>query len=79
MLKELYGLSDCKTGKPMTKAEADAYYTEHGTQVLATRWLTNEKSDNDGADIARSRLVVIKTFGAQRAPVLWKFQIRRLR
>ena len=80
MLKELYGLSDCKAGKLMTKAEADAYCTEHGVQVLATRWVTNEKIDNDGADIVRSRRVwLLKTFGAQRVPVLWKFQVRRLR
>ena len=67
MLKELYGLSDCKTGKPMTKAEADAYCTEHGIQVLAIRWATNEKSDNDGADIARSRLVVKDFRGSKSA------------
>ena len=67
MLKELYGLSDCKAGKPMTKAEADAYCTEHGIQVLATRWVTNEKIDNDGADIVRSRLVVKDFRGSKSA------------
>ena len=58
MLKELYGLIDCKAGKPMTKAKANTYCTENGVQVLATRWVTNEKIDKDCADILRSRLVV---------------------
>ena len=67
MLRELAGLDGCKAGRPMSKEQADAYCTEHGISVLASRWVTNEKEDTDGAEIVRSRLVVKDFRGSKSA------------
>ena len=67
MLKELGGLSSCKAGNVMNKAQAEAYCHKHGIQVLASRWVTNEKTDTDGAEIVRSRLVVKDFRGSKSA------------
>ena len=67
MLKELGGLSSCKAGNVMNKAQAEAYCHKHGIQVLASRWVTNEKTDTDGAEIVRSRLVVKDLRGSKSA------------
>ena len=67
MPKELAGLDGCKAGKPMSKEQAEAYCTEYGISVLASRWVTNEKEDTDGTEIVRSRLVVKDFRGSRRA------------